>query len=70
MQPRLKYKEVIFETIYMFKDIIYFKCQMVIEVFQFISYSSCGFGPLVQETKDEEIKAFFYVFCTNIVSVW
>ena len=54
----------------MYKDIIYFKCQMVIEVFQFISYSSCGFGPLVQETKDEEIKAFFYVFCTNIVSVW
>ena len=53
----------------MFKDIIYFKCQMVIEVFQFISYSSCGFGPLVQETKDEEIKAFFHVICTNIVSV-
>ena len=31
---------------------------MVIEVFQFISYSSCGFGPLVQETKDEEISLF------------
>ena len=53
----------------MFKDFIYFKYQMVIEVFQFISYSSCGFGPLVHETKDEEIKAFFHVFCTNIASV-